>query len=339
VMQLRAVRALALALALGLAAPKLARAQPHAEPTPDEPGSVLSRNADAVTAGRAALEAYDRRDWVAAYEAFRRAESLAHSPVFLLYMARAKERAGARLEALELYARVANEAATSSTPDAWRTALDAARAERAALAESLPSLVVVLDASIPAGTIVTLDGVAFAPLGEETPVEPGDHILVARHVDGVELRKRVTVVEGQKRLRVELGASAPPPPTTARSRPAASVPRSRDVAIVPRKEASGAATAAYVTGAVGVASLLFGAVTGTLAWSELRRLKDDCPNDRCDPADAKRLDSVNRLGTMADIGFAVGAAGLGASAVLFWFEPAPRGAGAPRGGIRFTARY
>jgi hypothetical protein len=339
-MQLRAVRALALCgVAFGLAATTPARAQVQAEPALDEPGSVLSRNADAVTAGRAALEAYERRDWVAAYDAFRRAESLAHSPVFLLYMARAKERAGARLEALELYARVSSEAVSSSTPDAWKTAIDTARAEHAALAERLPTLVVVLDANAPAGTIVTLDGVALEHLGEETPVEPGDHLLVARRSDGVETQRRVTIAQGQKRLRVELGASTPSPPTTARSRPAAPVSRSTDAPLVPRKEASSASTAAYVSGAVGVASLLFGAVAGTLAWNELRQLEDDCPNDRCDPGDAKRLDSVNRLGTLADVGFAVGAAGLGTSAVLFWLDPAPRAAGAPSGGVRFTARY
>jgi hypothetical protein len=100
--------------------------------------STLSRNADAVAEGRAALEAYEQGHWEIAYRRFAQAEALAHSPVFVLHMARAKRRLGAGLEAQELYDRVLQDTLSASAPESWRLAQESARAERAGLA-ALPA--------------------------------------------------------------------------------------------------------------------------------------------------------------------------------------------------------
>jgi tetratricopeptide (TPR) repeat protein len=97
---------------------------------------VLDRNAFAVQAGQRGLEAFRLGNWEAAYQAFREAEATAHSPVFLLYMARARQRQGASAEALDLYARVAAEPAANATPGSWRAAIEQAAVERAELRAS-----------------------------------------------------------------------------------------------------------------------------------------------------------------------------------------------------------
>ena len=112
-------------------APSLVRAQTTAP--------VLDRNAFAVGAGQRGLEAFRLGDWEAAYRAFREAETTAHSPVFLLYMARARQRQGASAEALDLYARVAAEPVTTVTPDSWRVAIEQAAREGAELRASVSS--------------------------------------------------------------------------------------------------------------------------------------------------------------------------------------------------------
>ncbi len=101
----------------------------HAQTSPDE----LRRNADAIANGERGLEAFRVGDWAAAYTAFQDAETLAHSPVFLLYMARARERQGAWAEALDLYSRITREPPSEGAPESWRGAAEQAEQEAAAL--------------------------------------------------------------------------------------------------------------------------------------------------------------------------------------------------------------
>ncbi|HET9930159.1 MAG TPA: hypothetical protein VFQ35_05720, partial [Polyangiaceae bacterium] len=147
----------------------------RSEPASDEPRALLSQNAAAVEAGRAALDAYQRRDWAEAFEQFHAAEALAHSPVFLLFMARTKERQGELLAALDLYARVLAEPTVSEMPDAWLRAIEAAGVERLAVLARVPSLIIVLARNHPPGTIVMVDDVPFERAETELLLNPGAH--------------------------------------------------------------------------------------------------------------------------------------------------------------------
>jgi hypothetical protein len=93
----------------------------------------LNRNAAAVASGQRGLEAFRNGEWAAAYSLFHEAETLAHSPVFLLYMARARLRQGASAEALDLYTRVSREPLDERAPDSWRSAVEQAQREAAEL--------------------------------------------------------------------------------------------------------------------------------------------------------------------------------------------------------------
>jgi hypothetical protein len=93
----------------------------------------LGLNSEAVVRGQRGLEAFRERDWATAYDSFRQAETLVHSPVFLLYMARARAEEGAHPEALDLYARVVAEKLPENAPAAWRQAVRQAESESQAL--------------------------------------------------------------------------------------------------------------------------------------------------------------------------------------------------------------
>jgi tetratricopeptide (TPR) repeat protein len=99
----------------------------------EEGAPDLSLNAEAVALGQRGLQAFRQGDWSEAYDSFHRAETLVHSPVFLLYMARTRAEQGANSEALDLYARVAAEPFTDDTPEAWKQAIRQAEAEAQAL--------------------------------------------------------------------------------------------------------------------------------------------------------------------------------------------------------------
>lgn len=319
-----------------LFAPTTAAAQDL--PSTEAPPERLGRNARAVEEGRAALEAYERSEWEVALRGLQRAEELAHSPVFVLYIARAQQQLGAWLEARRQYESITNQPLTPTTPPAWRRAIDAARAEHAELMARLPSVIVQLAASEPS-TVVALDGAPLDSLGQEIFVDPGVHRLVARRLDGAYITREFTALAGQKRRPIELSLALRAPPESEPPGPRLPAPphATRPLPARTAERRSTRDTAAYVTGATGVASLLLGVAAGTLAWSELQRLKDDCQGTRCDPRDASRLDSVRRLGTIADISCAIGAASLGATAILLWVVPAPTKSSLPRSGVSLGA--
>jgi hypothetical protein len=121
---IRRLAVLLLALALSAWSPGV-----RAEPTEAE----LARNEQAVTLGERGLAAFRAEQWEPAYGAFRAAESLVHSPVFVLYMARSRARQGNTAEALDLYVRVENEPLTADAPEAWRVAVAQAKSEASEL--------------------------------------------------------------------------------------------------------------------------------------------------------------------------------------------------------------
>ena len=160
---------------------------------------------------------------------------------------------------------------------------------------------------------VDLDGleVPLASLGTSMRVDPGSHNVSVTTPDGVE-RSAVSVVEREEKI-VDLalpraspliGVSAPQPPS------------------------AGAPIAAYVAGGVGAAGLLVGAVTGILAITKKSEVDAGCDaNKRCSPAGKAAADALQSRALVSNIGFAVGAVGVGVSVVLLLThrkDPPPR---------------
>lgn len=85
--------------------------------------------ARAVELGRLGRTRFDAEDWAGALAAFEEAESLVHSPVFVLHMARCELRLGHADRARALYRSVAEEELPADAPVQWKNAQTEARAE------------------------------------------------------------------------------------------------------------------------------------------------------------------------------------------------------------------
>lgn len=276
----------------------------------------LDRNAEAVAEGRQGLAAFQRGDFEACGTSFRRAESISHSPVFVLYLARCLERRGNWLEARRLYDLVANEALDDLAPATWKTAtIDAVR-ERTDLTARIPSVVVSVRNARAQELSVVLDGSSVRNERLATPwnLDPGEHLLVARRPDGVAAETRFVLAEGARLQAVEL---AFPPP-----RPQRAPDRGPTVA---SNENGALQTVGYVAAGLGVAGLLTGAIAGSMAWSRFSAIEARCRGDVCDPRDRESLSVVRSLATVSDVGFVVAAAGLSTGALFVWVLPGKPG--------------
>lgn len=150
---------------------------------------------------------------------------------------------------------------------------------------------------------VEIDGVAIplASLGTSMRVDPGNHKLSVTTPDGVQ-RTTVSVVEREEKV-VELAL----PPASALVAPP----------LPPAAPAAGIPVAAYLTGGIGVVGLGVGAATGILAITKKSAVEAGCDaSKRCTPAGKQAADSLQTSALVSNIGFAVGAVGVGVTLVL-----------------------
>jgi hypothetical protein len=299
------------------------------------------RNAEALRLGREALDAYQRNDWAAAYSGFSSAEALTHSPVFILYMARARRNSGALLDARDLYGRVVAEELDAAAPEPWRTAVTDAGVELAELARRIPTIAIEVRALAP-GESVVVDGkvIAAERLGSEIELEPGQHRVALRRVDAEPIEKVVTLIEGARRVVVTLETPPVFPPVVAtppRPPPPKPVaPPTRDAA--PRERGNPYGTAAIITGLVGVAGVAVGSVAGIVALGKASDAKRGCEDDVCPEANEQHRDMAYDYGALSTVGFIVGGVGLATSATLFWVMPSFSGRG-EFSGVAIGTRY
>jgi hypothetical protein len=275
------------------------------------PSSRASAQADAV---KQALELgyegdrlYAQGSWAEAYQRFADADALAHSPVFVLYMARCRKNAGRLLEARALYDRVMTEPVPTSAPQPFREAREDARAERGELDRRIVSVRVRVRGADGAPAALTIDGKPLGAGEGATPLDPGAHALVARS-GGRVARRTVNLAEGSGTTLVELDLAAGGAPA-----PVAD-------------HEPGSLTPAWVALGVGLVGLVAGSVTGGIAAVKAGDVKEGCQGNHCRQQDAGDLDTAQTLATASTIAFAVGGVGLAAAGVLFVVRP---GGGAP----------
>ena len=152
---------------------------------------------------------------------------------------------------------------------------------------------------------VDVDGVEVSPalLGTSMHIDPGEHHISVTTLDGVE-RSGISVVEREEKV-VELALPAAKPRATAP--PPASPPA----------HPAGIPVASYFTGGVGVVGLGVGVATGILAVTKKGAVEAGCDAaKRCSPAGKQAADSLQASALVSNIGFAVGAVGVGVTVVL-----------------------
>jgi hypothetical protein len=190
-----------------------------------------------------------------------------------------------------------------------------AKAQREALSPLVPKLTVMLPEDAPAGTVVERDGMVMAEpaLGMALPVDPGEHVLTTRAPGRPVWELRLTIGKGEKKqLTLEV---KPSPETGGRSE------RGAEGADVRR-------LLSYGIGGIGGAGLVLGGVMGGMALGKKGTITDHCGSGigakngaACDPTGLDAASSGKTLALVSTVGFAVGAAGVGAAAVLLLTEP------------------
>jgi hypothetical protein len=215
-----------------------------------------------------------------------------------------------------------------------------AKEQKDALAPMIPLLTLQLPKTAPKDTSVKRDDVVLGAvsIGLALPVNPGEHVIVTQVPGGPAVEKKITIAKGEKKtvdLEVKLPQAAPtaqatasaPPPATGALAPS-SAPSSEPPP--PADKGSGQRTAAFVAGGVGIAGLALGGIMGAMVLGKKSDIDAHCIDIHCDHDGKAAADSAKTLGLVSTIGFGVGIAGLGASAVLFLTAPKAAKTGAAK---------
>jgi tetratricopeptide (TPR) repeat protein len=191
---------------------------PVAEAAPDE------ERAAARSLAQQGSEAFSAKRFADAVDMFERAESLIHSPVHLLYIARASVELGRLVKAQEAYIKISREQLAADAPAAFEKAVDQANAELEALRPRIASAKVKISGAEQATPQLLVDGqpVPAVLVGVPIPLDPGTHHFEARADGMTSAAADLTVAEGhQGELELVL---VPAPSSAAASQPSSAVP-------------------------------------------------------------------------------------------------------------------
>ena len=186
-----------------------------------------------------------------------------------------------------------------------------ATAQRARLQPLVPLLAIALPPGAPPATTVTRDGTPLPQpsIGAALPVDPGDHVVVARTPDGAKHEAHVTLGPGQ---RASLVVDLSPPPAAPAPKPVA------PPEVAPPAAASRSTT--WLAPAIaGVAGLGVGAAAGVVVLSDKSTVGAQCRPDRsCSQAGLDAVARARTWGVVSDVGFAAGGAASAVALVLLY---------------------
>jgi hypothetical protein len=300
------------------------------------------QRAGARAAAGAGAQAFMDRKWAESVDMFTRAESMVHSPVHLLYLARAYEKLGTLVRSRESYIKITNEDLPSTASQPLRDAKADAERELAALEPRIPYVSVVVQGAGPKPVTVTMDGqqVPAALLGVPRPVDPGDHKFEATAegmdsaVSSLSLREArsetvvLTLHAGVARAApvpvpvaapVPQAAAAPPPPPPVA--PAAPPPGQPPP---PQADSHGGTSPfAWVFLGVGAVGIGVGTVFALQASSKIDEANKLCgrtgpsgTSDWCASSVTSLDDDARSAKTIALVGFIAGGVGLATGVTL-----------------------
>ena len=280
--------------------------------------------AGARVAATEGVKALNEKRYADAADLFLRAESLVHSPVHLLYLARSQEKLGLLVKARENYTKILHEKYGADAPDAFRQAQSSAQQEVSGLESRIGAVTVKVDGA-KGPVAVTMDGEQVPPalIGLPLPVDPGNHTFQAIGTDLKSDPVTVSVSEGgREALTLTLksapgtlapGAAAPASSTTpAAATPAATTPPPNTQS---KSSDSGMKIGAYAALGVGVVGVGLGTVFLLKANSKKSDADDlcsapaGCPLSKKSEVDALDND-YKTAGTISIVSYAVGGVGL-----------------------------
>jgi hypothetical protein len=298
-----------------------------------------SDRATARSLGTDGQQALENKDYKAAEDRFRRADSLVHAPTLMLGLARALAGQGKYVEAQEAYNRIVREGLPPAAPEVFKRALADAKREVEGVSPKIGGATISVRTAaggdVPNAKVV-LDGapVSNASLGVRRSIDPGSHVLQVSAEGFKTADVRFDVPEGGSvdqpvTLEAELGAGQPPGTVAATPMPGAAAGGEQSGpshggnnvrAILP-----------WVAFGVGGAGLVTGAITGAIAMGKHSDLAKVCTDKMCPPSESGSLNSYHSVATISTVGFIVGGVGVAAGVVLLVTQPktesmAPAGA-------------
>lgn len=247
-------------------------------------------------------ELFAKGKWVEAFDRFNDADQLAHSPVFVLYMARSKRNAGELVASVEIYRRVADEKLAKDSPAPFRAAVSDASSELAEVRDKIPRVKVEVRHAPPGKVEITIDDKATAA-GEVVSLDPGPHVFKAATGTN-ETHQRVDLAAGSGETAVALDFAAP---------------TKSDVPVA-KKRRTGLAPGIAVM-SLGVASVEVGAITGGVAAKRTSDIKAHCVGNHCLKSDAGALDSARLLANVSTGTLIAGGVLAATGAVLLAVRP------------------
>ncbi|HZO15868.1 MAG TPA: hypothetical protein VFB62_21490 [Polyangiaceae bacterium] len=231
-----------------------------------QPDETLTDSERAVTIGKTAMSLFKEERWPEAYDKFSEAETVAHSPVFLLYMARCKRQLGDLKAARALYKRVVDDATPQGAPESWKNA-------QAEAAQELGALFPRLRIAVRGGAAeVKLDGrtLTSEELAQPIEVEPGQHRVEARRGRGKPVVQQVTLARGSS---IDVVLELPEAPSPERRGAGGDTPKA--------EPSEGSLAPGIVMLAFAGAAGIAGIVTGAIALDAAQGVVDRCTGDDC----------------------------------------------------------
>lgn len=252
----------------------------HQSPS-NRPSSSASEPDSALVWGHRGLREFGRGEYRGALASFERAEELQHSPVFLLYMARAHQKLGNLVEAKSLYRRVIDDPEAEQGPPAWQQAVRDARSE--------------LNGLEPTTTPEEAEH-RLSPSAAPTTAEPSR----SRSRTATESAEKTAdpVARPAARTIKPVSPASPSPPSISSE---GSTPRR---------------PAAYAALGVGGLGLVLATVTGAMAVSRANEVKSRCVGTVCRPEDEPLVYEANRFGNLATVGAVVAITGAATGVTL-----------------------
>lgn len=275
------------------------------------------------------IAALQKGDAALASQKLEKSYQLLKVPSVALWSARALVKAGKLVEASERYVAATHLSFKEGEQAVQEQAKKDAAAELDALMPRIPKLLLELQGA-PAGEVtLSVDGASFpsALLGEERPINPGAHELVATYGDKTQ-KRTVQIAEGAvERVTLDFGQASPAggamasgsagaAPSSSGQAPSASSQPAPSRSKVP-------AIAAFAGAGVGLA---VGGITAALALGKRQALEDgpNCDANTCAPVAQGEVDSFRTLRTVSTIGFVAGGVLAATGVVLLVTKPSAK---------------
>jgi len=316
--RMTALRALPLALCLGLVAPAA-----HAQAT----GADLAAARELGIQGVKLANAGDCRG---AIDFLSRSEQLHHAPSTLEKLGECQIKVGKLVDGSETLRRVVREVLAADAPAPFVSAQERATQLLGETKPRIAQLKINVTAPANADFKVKLDGelLPTAILNVNRPTDPGEHTLEASGAGLATATTKVTLAEGGAEavvltLREEAHAAVPaePVPSPVAVTPPPAVPGPPPA---PPEQSGWTRLPAYLVGGVGAAGVVAGAVFGVVTLSQKSSIASACHGTVCPESEKSALDSARTDGNIATAAFIVGGAGLVAGGLLFFLRaPTP----------------